>query len=93
MGQAVPHVVESKVLPHVLAMDHEAGKVSLHIEDDPGGKAHEKAQREPQHMRSPERPLVVPEPKPQQGQEGEPVDVCKPESKPSSESQEHWIRR
>src|SRR3989441_7251602 len=49
MGQANPQMVESEVLPHVSTADHEAGKVSLRIDDNPGRKARDKAQREPQH--------------------------------------------
>ena len=47
MGQALPQMCESEVLPHGLVMDHEPGKVRLHIEEEPGGKAREKAQPEP----------------------------------------------
>ena len=74
-------------------MDHKSGKVILRIEDDPGGKAHEKSQHEPQHARLPKPPLVVPEPTPQHGQEGEPVDVGEPKSEPRGESQEHGVRQ
>ena len=86
MGQAVPQMCESEVLPHILVIDHEPGKVSLHIDDDPGGKAHKKAQREPQHAQLPAHPFVVPEPKPQQGQDSEPIDIGEPEPEPSGES-------
>src|SRR5207245_2382105 len=47
MGQAIPKMFESEVLPHVFAMDHEPGKVSLYIDDDAGGKAHEEHERFP----------------------------------------------
>ena len=92
MGQAVPQMCKSEVLPYVSVTDHEPGKVILEIHDDPRGKAHDKAQGEPQHARTPEYPPVVPEPEPQQGQEGEPVDVGEPEPEPRGESQEHGIR-
>src|SRR5207237_9203790 len=36
MGQALPQIGESEMLPHILALDDEPGKVSLHIDDDPG---------------------------------------------------------
>src|SRR5207245_6213000 len=88
MGQALPQMRESEVLPHSGALDHEPGKVSLRIEDDPGSKAPEKAQRDPQHAWLPKPPLVVPEPKPQRGQESEPVDVVEPEPNSGGESQE-----
>ena len=93
MGQAVPQMGESEVLPHVHVMDHEPGKVSRYIDDDPGGKAHEKAQREAQKAPSPKHLSVVPEPKPQQGQEGQPVDVGEPEPEPRREAQEHGVRQ
>src|SRR2546422_4584375 len=88
MGQAIPQRLESEVLPDVFAMDHEPGKVSLEIHEDPWGKAQEKAQSKPQHARSPKYLLVVPEPKPQHGQEGEPVDIVEPEPESRGESQE-----
>src|SRR5207302_6459065 len=88
MGQAIPQMCESEVLPHVAAMDHKPVKVSLEIHEDPGGKAQEKAQSEPQHARSPKPPLVVPDPKPQRGQESEPVDVREPEPEARGEPQE-----
>src|SRR5437899_3842777 len=88
MGQAIPKMFESEVLPHVFAMDHEPGKVSLYIDDDPGGKAHEEAQSETCEARSPEHARVLPEPNPEQGQESEPVDVVEPEPDPCGESQE-----
>ena len=93
MGQAIPQVGESEVLPHVLVIDHEPGKVYLEIHDDPWGKAHEKTQREPQHARAPKHPWVAPEPKHEHGQEGEPVDVGEAEPDPRGEAQEHGIRR
>ena len=83
---------ESEVLPYAFVIDHEPGKVSLEIHDDPRGKAHDKADGEPCEARLPEHARVVPEPEPQQGQEGEPVDVDKPEPEPCGESQEHGIR-
>ena len=67
MGQPLPQMVESEVLPHILTIDHESGKVSLHVYEDPGGRAHDKAQSQPQDAHSPEPPCVVPEPKPQEG--------------------------
>src|SRR5207245_7993567 len=85
MGQALPQIGESEVLPHGLVSDHEPGKVSLHIKEDPGGKAHNKAQRA-QYARSPKPPLVVPDPKSQQGQEGESVDIVEPEPDPRYEA-------
>src|SRR2546426_4524273 len=53
------------------AIDHEPGKVILRIDNDPRRKADSKAQREPQHARSPKLSLVIPEPKPQHGHENE----------------------
>src|SRR5437899_10865816 len=93
MGQALPQMRESEVLPHSGALDHEPGKVSLRIEDDPGGKAPEKAQRDPQHAGLPKLPLVEPEPKPQRGQESEPVEVVEPEPNSGGESQERSERK
>src|SRR5207245_11396727 len=96
MGQVVPQVRESEVLPHfgaVGAIDHEPGKVILRIDNDPRRKADSKAQREPQHAWSPKLSLVIPEPKPQHGHKGEPVDIGEPEAEPRGESQEQGIRQ
>src|SRR5207247_5808990 len=86
IGQALPQIGEPEVLPDVSAMNDEPGKVGLHINNDPGGKAHEKAQREPREMRSPKLSLVIPEPKPQHGHETEPEGVAKPEPDPGGEA-------
>ena len=67
--------------------------MSHHIDDDPGGKAHDKAQSAPQHARSPKLPLVMPDPEPQHDQEGEPVDIGEPEPEPRDKSQERGKRR
>src|SRR5439155_26632752 len=93
MGQAVPQMGESEVLPDVHVMDHEPGKVSRYIDDDPGGKAHEKAQRDAQKAPSPNHLSAVLEPTPQKGSEGPPVDVGEPESEPRRVAQEPSIRR
>ena len=64
IGQALPQMFESEVLPYVGALDQKPGKVILEIHADPRRKAHDKAQREPQDAPSPEYSPVVPEPKP-----------------------------